>query len=62
MSPYEGEVANKEELPICDKDVLSKPLEELGLDLDAINNPLNDYPCFQQFDKSRDSINGNPVA
>lgn len=42
VSPYDGEVTSAEELPAGDTNVLNQPLEELGIDLDAIENPLDE--------------------
>ena len=42
VTPYDGEVADSQELPAGDNDMLNKPLEELGIDLDALDNPLGE--------------------
>ncbi len=38
VAGYDGQVAD---LPARDSDVLSQPIEELGLDVDALEDPLN---------------------
>ena len=42
VSPFEGEVTDAKDQPARDSDVLNRPLEELGIDLDAIDEPLSD--------------------
>jgi len=38
VQPYEGDVADAAELPVRDRDILSQPIEELGID--SIDDPL----------------------
>ena len=42
VTQYHGEVDDSADLPVKDNDLLSRPLEELGIDLDAIDQPLDD--------------------
>jgi membrane-bound ClpP family serine protease len=38
VQPYDGEVEDASDLPLRDRDILSQPIEELGLD--ALDDPL----------------------
>jgi len=38
VQPYEGDIADAADLPVRDGDILSQPIEELGID--SIDDPL----------------------